>query len=200
MEYGGTEWLLELESGEHNWDELSTRNPKRENTGSTYSMAGPMHWRSWWRLLWRSGPYMSISAKGFRRAPSIWEADIHPRLNVLMIHLCDRVKPGLPRLTVKSGTKKVFLLFFCFVFIRRRRKGKKALKKIWNSNNVNSFFKHVAPKMPKAWHFSVIRNDAFGAPVLSQWKWIRLRNHEVKGSIHGLVQWVKDLVLPWTVV
>ena len=48
-------------------------------------------------------PYMSVSAKGFRGGPSICEAHIWGP--ILIIHLCDRVKP---RLMAKSGSKNFF--------------------------------------------------------------------------------------------
>ena len=35
-----------------------------------------------------------------------------------------------------------------------------------------------------------------GVPVMAQWLTEPTRNHEVAGSIPGLVPWVKDLVLP----
>ena len=35
-----------------------------------------------------------------------------------------------------------------------------------------------------------------GVPVVAQWFTNPTRNHEVAGSIPGLVPWVKDLALP----
>ena len=38
--------------------------------------------------------------------------------------------------------------------------------------------------------------DFSSVPVVAQWLTNQTRNHEVKGSIPGLAQWGKDLVLP----
>ena len=35
-----------------------------------------------------------------------------------------------------------------------------------------------------------------GVPVMVQRETNLTRNHELVGSIHGLAQWVKDIVLP----
>ena len=40
------------------------------------------------------------------------------------------------------------------------------------------------------------KKNFIGFPVLVQWLMNPTRNHRVVGSIPGLAQWVKDLVLP----
>ena len=41
----------------------------------------------------------------------------------------------------------------------------------------------------------VIKKSSFGVPVMAQWLTNPTRNHEVAGSIPGLAQRAKDLVL-----
>ena len=44
---------------------------------------------------------------------------------------------------------------------------------------------------------SVLKNPAFGVPVVVQQLTNRTRNHDVEGSIPVFAQWVKDPVLLW---
>ena len=48
--------------------------------------------------------------------------------------------------------------------------------------------------------FRIRTKDKAGVPIVAQWLTNWTRNHEVAGSIPGLTQCVKDLVLPRAVV
>ena len=45
-----------------------------------------------------------------------------------------------------------------------------------------------------------LKSGCLGVPDVAQWLMNPTRNHEVEGLMTGLAQWVKDLVLLWTVV
>ena len=45
--------------------------------------------------------------------------------------------------------------------------------------------------------FTLYKDEFIGVPIVAQGLMNPTRNHEVKGSIPGLAQWVKGLVLPW---
>ena len=44
-------------------------------------------------------------------------------------------------------------------------------------------------------YFTTIEKRRKGVPIVAQWLMNLTRNHEVVGSIPGLVQWVEDPVL-----
>ena len=56
----------------------------------------------------------------------------------------------------------------------------------WHFSNSSAHIKHLG----------ACQNAHLGVPVVAQWLTNPTRNHEVAGSIPGLTQWAKDLVLP----
>ena len=56
-------------------------------------------------------------------------------------------------------------------------------------------------KIGLSFYYCVVRiSERLGVPVVVQWLRNPTWNHEVAGPSPGLVQWVKDLALPWAVV
>ena len=54
-------------------------------------------------------------------------------------------------------------------------------------------------KTPNRLYYKTTVIKTYGTGEFPKWH-NPTRNHEVVGSIPGLIQWVKDLVLPWAVV
>ena len=61
-------------------------------------------------------------------------------------------------------------------------------------------YKSSSPVYPEYAIIRVTIKKVQGVPIVAQWLTNPTRNHEVVGSIPAPAQWVKDLVLPWTVV
>ena len=54
----------------------------------------------------------------------------------------------------------------------------------------------VIERIPASIPLSSRKTHPWGVPVMAQWLRNPTRNHEVSGSIPGLAEWIKDLVLP----
>ena len=70
----------------------------------------------------------------------------------------------------------------------------KIILHIWNKLKILEFLRYFW-----RWKDRLIKNN-FQSSHCGTAEVNLIRNHEVEGSIPGLARWVKDLVLPWTVV